>query len=689
MEANEKFFNLYRHGFVRVAVCVPQLKVADPHFNAQQTLELIRQASEQRAILALFPELGLSGYSNEDLFFQEALLRAVQDALEGLLEATRDREMLIVVGAPLRVGQGLFNCALVLYRGRILGIPVKTYLPNHMEFYELRHFRSACDLVAESTSLCGQHDVPIGADLIVDVENIPGLGLFCELCEDVWVPVPPSCFAALAGATLIGNLSASNIVAGKDDYRRSLAANQSARLMGAYLYSAAGPGESTTDLAWDGHAMIYENGTLVGETRRFCWESQVVCADIDLDRLVCDRMRITSFGQSASVHRAQVEAFRHVPLRLEVPTGRVELQREIPRFPYVPSDPKLRDRRCFEVYNIQVHALAKRLKASGIPNLVIGVSGGIDSTQALIVAARTMDTLNLPRTNIKAYTLPGYATSDRTYRNARLLMEALGVEAGEIDIRPGCHQMMQDINHPFAEGKAEYDITFENVQAGQRTALLFRLANLRQALVVGTGDLSELALGWCTYGVGDHMSHYNVNVSVPKTLIQYLIRWVADKQLLGAEVATCLRDILDTEISPELIPGSHDAGGPTQSTEAVIGPYDLQDFTTYYITRYGYTPAKVAFLAWNAWRDAGVGAWTDVPPEKRKAYTLAEIKGWMRVFLHRFFGVSQYKRSCIPNGPKVGSGGSLSPRGDHRAPSDSEVAPWMAALEDIPEGEGG
>jgi len=678
------FFNIYAHGFIRAAVCIPEVKVADPEFNLRATLKLVRQAAANHAVFALFPELGISAYSNEDLFHQEALLRAVREALGKIVAASRRLRPVIVVGAPLQVDDRLFNCGVVIHRGRILGVAVKSYLPNYREFYERRQFTPAEEAIATAIALCGQQDIPFGADLIFTARNIPHWKFYLEICEDVWVPIPPSSFAALAGATLIGNLSASNITIGKSEYRQHLAANQSARCVAAYLYAAAGPGESTTDLAWDGHAMIHENGNLLAESARFAPAAQIIYADIDLDRLAQDRMRLTSFSQNARSHGKRVRAFRTVGFDIDAPRGaRILLDREYPRFPYIPADPGKRDQRCYEAYNIQVQGLAKRLQAAGIGNVVIGVSGGLDSTHALIVAARTMDLLKLPRGNIKAYTMPGFATTDKTYTNSLRLMKVLGVEANELDIRPSCRQMLKDVGHPFVQGKPVYDITFENIQAGERTSHLFRLANMRQALVVGTGDLSELALGWCTYGVGDHMSHYNVNASVPKTLIQHLIRWVADTELLSAATSAVLSDILNTEISPELIPGAAGAQ-PAQKTEAVIGPYELQDFNNFYVTRFGYLPTKIAFLAYCTWRDAGRGAWPDIPEEKRHAYAIGEIKHWLEVYLYRFFKTSQFKRSCIPNGPKVGSGGSLSPRGDYRAPSDSEAAVWMDNARLIP-----
>ena len=680
----EEFFNLYEHGFIRAALCIPEVRVADVPFNAGQIVKLAREAAAGDAIFALFPELCLSAYSNEDLFHQEALLKSVRDSLRTVLDDTADLNLILVVGAPLQAGTLLFNCGVVLYRGRILGVAVKSYLPNYREYYEGRQFSPAEEILEGNIALCGQERIPFGADLIFEVANIPNFRFFIEICEDVWVPVPPSSFAAMAGATVIGNLSASNITVGKSEYRNSLAANQSARSICAYLYAAAGPGESTTDLAWDGHAMIYENGNLLAESERFANAAQVIYAELDLDRLAQDRMRMTSFGQNARTHRERVTAFRRVTFSIEPVKKKILLNRIYPRFPYIPADPARRDQRCYEAYNIQVQGLAQRLKTSGLGHVVIGVSGGLDSTHALIVAARTMDLLKRPRSSVLAYTMPGFATTDKTYTNARRLMAALAVEANEIDIRPSCLQMLRDIGHPYAAGESVYDITFENIQAGERTSHLFRLANLRNGLVLGTGDLSELALGWCTYGVGDHMSHYAVNASVPKTLIQHLIRWAARKVIFSPEASEVLLDILETEISPELIPG--EAGRqPQQRTESVVGPYELQDFNNFYITRFGYLPAKIAFMAYCTWRDRNLGFWPDVPEHKRNEYMIGEIKRWLKVYLYRFFKTSQFKRSCIPNGPKVGSGGSLSPRGDYRAPSDSEPTVWLENLAGIPD----
>ncbi len=686
----ESFYSMYQHGFVRVAVCVPSLRVADPAYNVERMLALARQTSERHAAVTLFPELGVSAYSNEDLFHQDALLEATQAAVARLAKESQSLTPVLLAGAPLRFDGKLFNCAVVIHRGKVLGIVPKTYLPNYREFYEKRQFTSGRDATRREVLFLGER-VPFGNDLIFEAGNVDHFKLHVEICEDVWAPIPPSTYAALAGATVLANLSASNIVIGKAEYRHSLCASQSGKCIAAYLYSAAGPGESTTDLAWDGHALIYEDNDLLAESRRFADQEQIITADIDLERLVQDRMRQTSFNDAVSDHRERVQALRRVPFEFRVPEADVPLEREIARFPYVPSDPRVLDQRCFEAYNIQVHGLMKRLASTELKRVVIGVSGGLDSTQALIVAAKTMDRMGLPRQNILAYTMPGFATSDLTLNNARRLMHALGVTAGEIDIRPASLQMFRDIGHPFAEGKAVYDITFENVQAGERTAHLFRLANFHNAIVLGTGDLSEVALGWMTYGVGDQMSHYNVNVSVPKTLIQHLIRWAVSSGQFEAETNATLQSILETEISPELVPHAQgDSSRPAQRTAEKIGPYELQDFNLYYISRYGFRPSKVAFLAWHAWSDKSRGAWPPfLKPEQYNQYDLPTIRKWLEVFLYRFFKISQFKRSALPNGPKVGSGGSLSPRGDWRAPSDSEAVVWLEELRaHVPDGGG-
>ena len=658
------FFNLYRHGFVRLAVATPAVRVGDPAHNGAATEKLMREAAGEKALLAVFPELGLPAYSCEDLFHQQALIEASEAALERLLARTRELPLAALVGLPVAVDGLLYNCAALLCRGRLVGVVPKTYLPNYREFYERRQFTPADISQRTEIELAGQKTA-FGAALIFRCSEVPELVLHVEICEDLWVPVPPSSFAALAGATVIANLSASNITVGKHGYRHQLASNQSARCIAAYLYSAAGLGESTTDLAWDGDAMVFENGSLLAESRRFSNEPQLALADVDLGRLLADRMRQNTFADSARRHAAEVTRFRTIDFSVPMFSGKLPLQRKIEKFPYVPGDPATRDARCEEVYRIQVQGLATRMRATGTKKLVIGVSGGLDSTQALLVCARAMDELKLPRGNILAFTMPGFATSSRTRNQAWQLMRAVGATAEEIDIRPSCMQMLKDLGHPYAKGRKVYDVTFENVQAGERTSHLFRLANMHGGFVVGTGDLSELALGWSTYGVGDHMSHYNVNASVPKTLIQYLIGWVAESGELGAEVKRALHRVLDTEISPELIPGK-------QHTEEAVGPYELQDFNLYYILRFGYSPAKVAFLAWHAWKGK---------------YRLPVIRKWLGVFLNRFFS-NQFKRSVAPNAPKVGSGGSLSPRGDWRAPSDGSPNAWLADLANVPAKEG-
>ena len=542
------FFNPYRHGFVRAAVCVPFVRVADPAYNAERTIALAERAATQHAAVALFPELGLSAYTCDDLFHQTALLDATEKALARVVAASEAWEMVLLVGLPLRVESRLLNVCAVVQKGKILGLVPKTYLPNYREFYEKRQFASGRDVIAKEVTLLGNL-VPLGSDLVFACSNLPAFALHVEICEDVWTPLPPSTFGALAGATVLANLSASNITVGKAEYRKALAAGQSSRCLSAYLYSAAGPGESTNDLAWDGHALIYENGEKLAESERFSDGEDLILADIDLERLTQERLRQTSFADSVHDQREKLASMRKIGFTFEPPVAETKLQRRVERFPFVPDNAAVRDAHCYEAYNIQVHGLHKRLQSTQIKKIVIGVSGGLDSTHALIVACNTMDKLGLPRTNILAYTMPGFATSDHTKSNAHALMAALGVTATELDIRPSCLQMLDDLGHPFHSGEPVYDITFENVQAGERTSHLFRLANFRDALVLGTGDLSELALGWCTYGVGDHMSHYNVNASVPKTLIQNHIRWVAAKGLFGEEASRILVSIADFLIS--------------------------------------------------------------------------------------------------------------------------------------------
>ncbi|HEX3346559.1 MAG TPA: NAD(+) synthase [Acetobacteraceae bacterium] len=668
------FRSLTAHGFARVAVCTTRTHLADPARNLGEVLAMARECDAKGAVLAVFPELALSGYSIEDLLLQDALLDAVEVAAAALVEASRELAPILVVGAPLRHADRVYNTALIVHRGRLLGVVPKSYLPNYREFYERRQVAAGESLRGEIT-LAGQ-TVPIGNDLLFAADDLRGFVLHIEICEDFWIPIPPSAEAALAGATVLANLSGSPITIGRADSRRLLAQSASARCLAAYLYAAAGTGESTTDVAWDGQLMIFENGSPLAEAERFPAEGQMILADVDLDLLRQERMRMGTFDDNRRAHADRAGAFRRISTRLDPSDRDLGLMRPMERFPFVPSDPLRLEQDCYEAYNIQVAGLVQRLRATGIQRVVIGVSGGLDSTHALIVAARALDRLGLPRSNILAFTLPGFATSELTKGNAWRLMERIGSTARELDIRPAARQMLGDLGHPFAQGQNVYDITFENVQAGLRTDYLFRLANHNDALVLGTGDLSELALGWCTYGVGDQMSHYNVNAGVPKTLIQHLIRWVVRSGQFDAEVGAILEAILATEISPELVPGD-----APQSTEAIVGPYALQDFALYHTLRYGFRPSKIAFLALHAWGDVAAGAWpSNYPDERRRAYTLVEIRHWLEVFLRRFFAFSQFKRSAMPNGPKVSAGGALSPRGDWRAPSDGNAAAWLEEL---------
>lgn len=677
------FFSLYSHDFARIACCVPRTRVADASFNLAETLRLAAEGDKAGAALMVFPELGLSSYAIEDLLLQDALLDEIERSVAEVVKASKKHNPVLIVGAPLRVRGRLYNTAIVIHRGAILGVVPKIYLPNYREFYEKRHFISGANVLEPEITLAGQK-VPFGTDFLFRSTGSVPMTFHVEICEDVWVPVPPSSHAALAGAEVLVNLSASNITIGKAETRRLLCASQSSRAIAAYAYSAAGAGESTTDLAWDGHAAIFEIGDLLSESQRFAQESTIIQADIDLGRIRQERLRYNGFADCAANEGTRVTRFRTVTFELDAPRKGVKLQRAIERFPYVPSDPaKLRDN-CYEAYNIQIQGLAQRLQSSRVGKAVIGVSGGLDSTHALLVTCRAMDLLGLDRKNVLAFTMPGFGTSDKTHKNAWRLMRELGVTAAEIDIKPSALQMLKDIGHPFGSGKKVYDVTFENVQAGLRTDYLFRLANQHGGMVVGTGDLSELGLGWCTYGVGDHMSHYNPNGSVSKTLIQHLIRFVAASGDVDKDTAKTLHDILNTEISPELIPAG--ASGAIQSTEQSVGPYALQDFNLFYLTRFGFRPSKIAFLAWNAWHDEAKGAWpANLPADAKRAFTLAEIKKWMTLFLRRFF-TNQFKRSALPNGPKISSGGSLSPRGDWRAPSDGSPDVWLAELaQQVPE----
>ncbi|OHV31771.1 MULTISPECIES: NAD(+) synthase [Pseudofrankia] len=673
------FGAIHSHGLVRVAAATPLVATADPARNADATVALAREADADGVDVVVFPELGLSSYAIDDLHLQDVLLDAVEDAVAQVRDASRDLGPLLLVGAPLRRRGRLYNTALAISRGRVLGVVPKTFLPNYREYYEKRWFAPGAGIVGEEISVAGQ-TVPFGTDLIFAATDLPDLVVGIEICEDYWGPIPPSSYLAMAGATLLANLSASNIVVGKSAERALLSAAQSARAMAAYVYSAAGTGESTTDLSWDGQGTIHELGDLLAESERFAETPQLLVADVDLARVRLERMRTPTFNDNAiqadhPERRFRTVGFEHRPHRRDV-----GLRRRQRRFPYVPDTAERLDLDCYEAFNIQVHGLARRFRSAGGKTMVIGVSGGLDSTHALIVAAKACDRLGIPRSSILAFTLPGFATGEKTKANAWALMRALGVEAAEIDIRPAANQMLADLGHPAAAGQPVYDVTFENVQAGLRTDYLFRLANQRGGFVIGTGDLSELALGWCTYGVGDQMSHYAVNAGVPKTLIQYLIRWTITSGQFDETTGELLTEIVGTEISPELVPADEETGA-MQSTEDRIGPYELHDFFLFYILRYGLPPSKVAFLAWHAWRDAAAGRWpAGFPEDRRHFYDLPTITRWLEEFLLRFFQLSQFKRSALPNGPKVTYGGTLSPRGDWRAPSDGNAAVWLAEL---------
>ncbi|WP_375390953.1 NAD(+) synthase [uncultured Sphingomonas sp.] len=671
------FYSIHSHGMIRVAAATPAASVGDALANADAVIALARAGDADGVDLIVFPELCLTSYAIDDLHLQSAQQRATRDALSQVVAASADLRPLLLVGAALARNGRLYNGAVAVARGRVLGVVPKTFLPNYREYYEKRWFASGAGLTGLTIDIAGEA-VPFGTDLLFAAEDVPGFVVHAEICEDYWAPTPPSTAGALAGALVCCNLSASNIVIGKARERAMLAAAQSARAVCAYAYAAAGPGESTTDLAWDGEGLIYELGEQLAASERFT-SGDMVVADIDLERLAQERMRFGTFNDAAALAGQPETRFRRIGFRHAPAYADLGLRRAIRRFPFVPNDPEKRDADCYEAYNIQVEALAKRLATTGRGKLVIGVSGGLDSTHALIVAAKAMDRLGQPRTDILGFTLPGFATGEGTRGAAWALMRALGVTAEEIDIRPAAQAMLATMGHPAARGEPVYDVAYENVQAGLRTDYLFRLANQRGGMVLGTGDLSELALGWCTYGVGDHMSHYGINAGVPKTLIQFLIRWAIRTGQYDAMTNQVLEGLLTQEISPELIPA--DASGALQSTEAKVGPYALNDFFAHYVLRHGLAPSKIAFLCWHAWRDATAGRWPlDFPADARTAYDLPTIRLWLQRFLVRFFQGSQFKRSALPNGPKVSAGGAVSPRGDWRAPSDGTARAWLDEL---------
>ena len=655
------------HNFLRVAACAPTLRVADPAFNAGRILHLLAKADDDGVELAVFPEMGLTGYTCADLFHQPQLLRAAEAELGDILEIDAFQGI-AVIGLPVALDGMLFNAAAVICKGELLGIVPKSFLPNYKEFYDARYFHPASHAVSRTVELAGR-TVPFGTDLLFVCGNLPGFVLGVEICEDLWAPVPPSSLQALAGATVFANLSASNEVIGKVGYRRELVAGQSGRLIGGYVYASCGPSESTTDLVFGGHCLIAENGSILKESKRFLRHAHSTVADLDLDRFAKDRMIATTFQNPALVRE-----FRRIPFEVE-PTSKTRLLRTVEPHPFVPADPATRRERCEEIFSAQVCGLAKRLEHIGHVSVAIGISGGLDSTLALLVVAKTFDTLKEPHSNIRALTMPGFGTTDRTLGNARRLMKALGVTAKEIDIRPLCLQEMKALGHaPFGIALEKHtaetfgsalknlphdhkgDLAFENVQARVRTSLL-----MNTGFTIGTGDVSELALGWCTYNA-DHMSMYNPNVSIPKTLVKFLVQWAADHEFDG-EARQTLHDIAGTEISPELLPVPD--GHAPQSTEANVGPYELVDFFLYHFLRWGCPPEKILFLASQTTFE--------------KPYTAEEIRNWLKRFIMRFFA-NQYKRSCLPDGPKVGSI-AVSPRGDWRMPSDASAAAWLEGLE--------
>ncbi len=676
--SDHPFYAMHGHGFVRIATSTPPVRTADVSFNRDGIIAEARRAHDAHVDVLVYPELCLSSYALDDLHLQSALLDAVEAAIAEIAAASAGLAPVLLIGAPLRHKGRLYNCALAIADGKVLGAVPKSFLPNYREFYEKRWFAHGRDIRGGTLGLNGA-DIPFGTDLIFTSNQLPGLRLFMEICEDFWAPDPPSTAGALAGATILANLSASNITIGKSDERHLLCRAQSARTASAYVYSAAGHGESTTDLAWDGQGMIFELGDLLAESERFALRPELCIADVDTDRILAERMRLQTFNDAAEAAGRPEDRFRTIRFDHLPAGGDIGLVRPIRRFPFVPNRADRLDEDCYEAFNIQVDGLLRRFEQTAGNSMVIGVSGGLDSTHALIVAAKVCDRLGLPRTTIRGYTMPGFGTSEGSKGNAWKLMEALGITAEEIDIRPAATRMLADIGHPFAQGEPVHDVTFENVQAGLRTDYLFRLAGQHRGFVLGTGDLSELALGWCTYGVGDQMSHYAVNAGVPKTLIQYLIRWATSTDQFDPATDAVLEAVLDQEISPELVPAGAD--GAIQSTEEKIGPYELNDFFLHHIMRYGQRPSKVAFLAWNAWRDREHGLWpAGFPEAKKNEYDLATIRKWLESFLTRFFAFSQFKRSAIPNGPKVSSAGALSPRGDWRAPSDAVADVWLDEL---------
>ena len=664
---------MLQHGFVRVAAALPRLRVADCSYNAERLLYLIDQAEQQAVQILVFPELALTGYTCGDLFHQPSLQKAALDALEHLLEESKRRfSGVFIVGLPWLVGDQLYNVAAVAQQGELLGAVPKTYLPNYKEFYEARWFTPGGLARRVSIPWRGKPFVPFGTDMLFADRRHANLIVGVEICEDLWMPIPPSSFQALAGAKILVNLSASNEVIGKTHYRRQLVVSQSGRCIAGYVYASNGVTESTTDVVFGGHAIIAENGTLLTESPRFQRDELLIVSDIDFERLQNDRQKTNSFNYSMPFLEGREFSTCEFRLGLDPLKTPRRLVRPVDAHPFVPSGQEQLAERCAEIFHAQVAGLAKRLEHLGKPQVAIGISGGLDSTLALLVTCKTFDALQAQRGKIQALTMPGFGTTQRTKANALALMQHLGVSSREIDIRSLCLEEMRALGHrPFGialEGLTVesftanlcdvpadrcHDLTFENVQARMRTSLL-----MNSGFVVGTGDLSELALGWCTYN-GDHISMYNPNISIPKTLAKFLVRWAAQNEFDGAPRKTLL-DIVATEISPELLPTAKNGLG-AQATESVIGPYELHDFFLFHFLRYGAPPEKILFLAAHATFE--------------RSYTSDELRRWLKVFIQRFFA-HQFKRSCLPDGPKVGTI-SLSPRGDWRMPSDAQASVWL------------
>lgn len=639
------------YGFVRCAAAVPKLKVADCKYNAGEIIKLINAAALKDVDLLVFPELCITGYTCADLFMQSSLLNAAEEYLGVIAEATRDKNMAVVVGLPVNIGNSLYNCSVAVYDGEILGAVPKTYIPNYSEYYEKRWFRSGRGLKG-GIALCSQ-SVPVGTNLIFAAEGIDNFTFGIEICEDLWANTPPSCALTLSGALIIANTSASNELATKNEYRLSLVSGQSARCICGYVYSSAGIGESTQDMVFSGHSIICENGSVLNEGERFSLENELIISDIDTELLANDRRKNMTYGDSEAPE-AEIISF---PMYDRVKDS---LERAIRPQPFVPKDDESLNRRCGDIFNIQVTGLAKRIMHTNAKSLVIGISGGLDSTLALLVAVKACDYLSLDRKTVLGVTMPGFGTTDRTYNNALELMASLGVSIKEIPIGEAAMLHFKSIGHD----PEIHDITYENTQARERTQILMDLANKENGLVVGTGDLSELALGWATYN-GDHMSMYGVNSGVPKTLVRVLVDWVARFGSLSEKAVEILRDILDTPVSPELLPPDKD-NNINQKTEEIVGPYELHDFFLYYVVRCGFSPRKIYYLALNAFNGA---------------YDSETILKWLKNFYRRFFS-QQFKRSCLPDGPKVGTI-NLSPRGDWRMPSDAMNSVWMSELEEL------